>query len=132
MTNKKKFRTIFRTNFCWDKIKKKIYDFKNNYPFILVRPVITNRVSEEKRKQYYKNIKNWLLLLNSFSYFPRNYNGGDPLNGSTVKKIKEFGDLILNRLLTTKVANKVKELHQKVTGFSKSLCDDCISHTKNI
>lgn len=70
---------------------------KNNYPFILVRPVITNRVSEEKRKQYYKNIKNWLLLLNSFSYFPRNYNGGDALNGSTVKKIKEFGDLILNR-----------------------------------
>jgi hypothetical protein len=72
---------------------------KSNYPMIFVRPVLTDRISTELKKDYYQNIKNWLLLLNTYTEFPSDYNGGDPLNGSYIKDIKRFGDLILGKIL---------------------------------
>ena len=43
---------------------------KDDYPMIFVRPVLTNRISGDLRKSYYQNIKNWLLLLNTYTKFP--------------------------------------------------------------
>ncbi len=69
-----------------------------DYPMTFIRLKFPGGLKEEDRKGFIKNIKTWLLILNTFTVFPEDYNGGDPLSALTHDEILEYGDHLLRGL----------------------------------
>ena len=42
------------------------------------------------------------------------------------------GSIVMNQILTEKEASKVKDLHNKVVGFSNHCCDECAKHKDEV
>lgn len=68
----------------------------SSYPSIFVKPTFPNELNEDQKKSYINNTRTWAVLLNTYSEFPGNYNGSDPLRCLTREKIIEFGKAIIS------------------------------------
>jgi hypothetical protein len=69
------------------------------YPMIFVKPVLPSGLSDAERVAYFDNVRTWLVIANTFTAFPGNYDGGDPLSCSTVEQINEFAIKLIDALL---------------------------------
>lgn len=74
------------------------------YPMIFMTPVFPADVSKEDVCEYEKNIILWATLLNSFSEFPGDYNGGDPLSAKSKDEAIEYGNHVLKALMGDEVS----------------------------
>lgn len=71
------------------------------YPMIFLKLVFPASIDARTRRQYVDNIRTWLLIANTYTEFPDDYNGGDPLGTRSVSQIEEFGDTLLQALVGT-------------------------------
>lgn len=69
-----------------------------DYPMIFVKPTFPDGVTNEQKHQYIANIRTWMMIANTFTEFPPDYNGGDPLATRSVGQVKELGDKLLAAL----------------------------------
>ncbi len=70
-----------------------------DYPMIFIKPIFPEGVSKEKVRDYVNNIRTWLAIANTFTVFPDDYNGGDPLATCSVEQVKQLGDKLIDALL---------------------------------
>ena len=70
-----------------------------NYPMIFIRPIFPSGLSDSQITDYINNIRTWLVIANTFTHFPGDYNGGDPLGTRNVEQVKQLGDNLLDALL---------------------------------
>lgn len=70
-----------------------------DYPGILVKVKFPEGVSKEQKLQYMENMQTWLALLNTYTKFPPDYNGGDPLGTRSVSQCKDLGNRVISALL---------------------------------
>jgi hypothetical protein len=78
-----------------------------DYPSILIKPKFPEYFSPRLKRQYVDSIRTWLVIANTFSYFPGDgYNGGDPLATISVKDVKYLGDKLLAALTGDKTAKE--------------------------
>lgn len=70
-----------------------------SYPMIFLMPNYQIEMSEEKVLAYDKNIIAWASLINTYSHFPGDYNGGDPLTAKNLKEAHYFGKKVLDAFL---------------------------------
>jgi len=61
------------------------------YPTIFLKPKGISR-------QHLRNIKNWLLVVNSLTTFPSDYNGGDDINIKTLDDVEWYSRMLLGTL----------------------------------
>ncbi|MFC1510206.1 hypothetical protein ACFL49_00915 [Candidatus Omnitrophota bacterium] len=69
-----------------------------DYPMIFIKPDFPSGLSNEKVIDYVNNIRTWLVLANTFTVFPPEYDGGDPLATRNVEQLKQLGDKLLDAL----------------------------------
>ncbi|MCA9555891.1 MAG: hypothetical protein KC933_38040, partial [Myxococcales bacterium] len=69
-----------------------------DYPMIFVKPTFPEGLSNEEKMAYVDNIRTWLVIANTFTNFPGNYNGGDPLATRGPEQVKALGDKLLAAL----------------------------------
>lgn len=69
------------------------------YPAIYFLPKFPEGTTVEQIVYYENNIVAWASILNTFSDFPGDYNGGDPLSARTDPEVKYFGDQAIKALL---------------------------------
>ncbi len=74
------------------------------YPMIFVKPVFPAGVSPQMQRAYVNNIRTWLIIANTFTVFPEDYDGGDPLATRSVGQIRALGDKLLEALAGDKTA----------------------------
>ena len=72
---------------------------EKTYPMIFIKPRFPIGVSPEGTKAYIDNIRAWAVIANTFTKFPSNYNGSDPLKCTTKDQILEFGRVLVRALL---------------------------------
>lgn len=70
-----------------------------DYPMIFIKPVFPSVLSNDKIIDYVNNIRTWLVIANTFTHFPSNYDGGDPLATRNVEQVKQLGNKLLSALL---------------------------------
>lgn len=70
-----------------------------SYPMIFLMPNYQVEMSDENVLEYDKNIIAWACLINTFSHFPGDYNGGDPLTAKNLKDAHLFGRKVLDAFL---------------------------------
>lgn len=70
----------------------------HTYPMIFVKPVFPTGVPAPIQRAYINNIRTWLIIANTFTVFPGNYDGGDPLATRSVAQIRMLGDKLLEAL----------------------------------
>lgn len=75
-----------------------------SYPMIFIKPKLSLEVSPQLASEYLANIRTWLVLVNTFSHFPGDYNGGDPLTCISREDIIRFGNAIVDALLGEEAA----------------------------
>ena len=76
------------------------------YPMIFIKPQFPGQLTAKQQQAYVNNIRTWLVIANTFTEFPGNYNGGDPLATRSVAQIEELGDKLLEALGGEKEAIK--------------------------
>lgn len=69
-----------------------------DYPMIFVKPKFPSGVSDQEITAYTQNIRTWLVIANTFSTFPGDYNGSDPLTCIDKDKILKMGKALLGAL----------------------------------
>lgn len=70
-----------------------------DYPMILLRPKFPSYITSEMQKAYIDNIRTWLVIANTFSQFPGDYDGGDPLGCIDKERILKYGKALLQALM---------------------------------
>lgn len=68
------------------------------YPMIFVKPVFPLEISPQMQRAYVNNIRTWLIIANTFTFFPANYDGGDPLGTRSAGQVRTLGDKLLEAL----------------------------------
>jgi hypothetical protein len=71
----------------------------NKYPMIFLRLKFPEGISEEKARHYMDNIRSWLVILNTYTEFPGDYDGGDPLSCVTKEALAKFAKMLVAALL---------------------------------
>lgn len=73
------------------------------YPMIFIKPKFPSFFDDkpELKKAYADNIRTWAVIANTFTNFPGDYNGGDPLATRSPEQIKKLGDKLLQALAGT-------------------------------
>jgi len=86
-----------------------------DYPMIFVKPTFPATVAPAQAKHYIDNIRTWSVIANTFSVFPGDYNGGDPLSCMTRDQVINFGKALVRALLGDEVARAwLKEPEQRL------------------
>lgn len=67
-----------------------------SYPMIFFTPSFPEQLSREEIIDCEKNIIAWSALINTFSHFPGDYNGGDPLTAKSLQEAHLFGKKVLD------------------------------------
>jgi len=69
-----------------------------SYPMIFLKMTFPPGISGAEKQAYMDNIRTWLTVANTFTNFPGDYNGGDPLGTRSVSQVKELGDQLIKAL----------------------------------
>lgn len=69
-----------------------------SYPSIFIKPKFPEHFSLEQVNAYITNIRTWLTIANTFTEFPGNYNGSDPLTCINKDKVIQMGNALLGAL----------------------------------
>ncbi len=75
-----------------------------SYPMIFVKPKFPEGISEQKTSMYLDNVRTWLVIANTFTEFPTNYNGGDPLKCITKQHLESLAYALIKALLGDQTA----------------------------
>jgi hypothetical protein len=68
---------------------------------IFVKPEFPEGLSNAETMAYVDNIRTWLTIANTFTDFPGDYNGGDPLGQRSPDQIRKLGDVLIKALTGT-------------------------------
>ena len=71
------------------------------YPMIFLRLVFPPGIDADARRAYLDNIRTWLVIANTYTDFPNDYNGGDPLGTRSVGSIGTLAEKLLDSLVGT-------------------------------
>lgn len=72
-----------------------------DYPMIFLKLKFPAGISAKEKAAYIDNIRTWLVIANTFTNFPGNYNGGDPLGTRSVSQVRTLGDQLLKAMAGT-------------------------------
>lgn len=72
-----------------------------DYPMIFLKLKFPPGLNAADKKAYMDNFRTWLTIANTFTNFPGEYNGGDPLGTRSPAQIKEIGDQLIKALTGT-------------------------------
>lgn len=76
----------------------------SSYPSIFIKPTFPKELNSDQTKAYMNNTRTWAVLINTFSAFPSNYNGSDPLKCITKEMILKFGKAVIAATLGSEEA----------------------------
>lgn len=68
------------------------------YPMIFIKPKFPSIVTTEQAKKYVDNIRTWLVIANTFTHFPSDYDGGDPLSCIDKASVLRMGEALIGAL----------------------------------
>lgn len=69
-----------------------------DYPMIFLKLKFPPGLNEADKTAYMDNFRTWLTIANTFTNFPGEYNGGDPLGTRSPSQIKEIGDQLIKAM----------------------------------
>ena len=69
-----------------------------SYPMIFTKPVFPDSLTPAQVQAYIQNIRTWLVIANTFTVFPGNYNGSDPLTCLDKTKILKMGKSLVGAI----------------------------------
>lgn len=69
-----------------------------DYPMIFVKPKLPSNLTPSQTAEYIDNIRTWSVITNTFTKFPGNYDGGDPLTCVDKESILKMGHALINAL----------------------------------
>jgi len=77
-----------------------------DYPMIFVKPKLPANLTPSQAAEYINNIRTWSVIANTFTKFPGNYDGGDPLTCIDKVSILKMGNALINALRGDVVARE--------------------------
>ena len=69
-----------------------------DYPMIFLKLKFPPGLNEADKTAYMDNFRTWLTIANTFTNFPGEYNGGDPLGTRSPAQTKEIGDQLIKAM----------------------------------
>ncbi|MBL8949654.1 MAG: hypothetical protein JNK82_02680 [Myxococcaceae bacterium] len=92
-----------------------------DYPMIFLKMKFPPGISGADKQAYMDNIRTWLTIANTFTNFPGDYNGGDPLGTRSVSQVKTMGDKLI-QAMTGDPAQQAEAMAWLTSADNKVYC----------
>ncbi len=102
-----------------------------SYPMIFLKVKFPAGLSGADKQAYMDNIRTWLTIANTFTNFPGDYNGGDPLGTRSVSQVKTMGDQLI-KAMTGDAAQQAEAMAWLTSPDNKVYCAELAHVAMNL